>query len=250
MTAIALIPARSGSVRIPSKNVRVLAGHPLLSYTIAAARRSGAFARVIVSTDSSETAEIAREYGAEVPWLRPAELAGNSSRDIEWVHDALQRELLLHDEGVFSLLRPTSPLRRPASIRAAVSQLLADPAADSLRAVELCRQHPGKMWVLEDSERMSPLLSQPEDGQPWHSTPYQSLPTVYVQNAALEVAWMRTVRDTGTIAGSVVRPFILEGHEGLDLNDEADWRMLQMLLDDGEVDLASPHPDHDATEDV
>lgn len=250
MTAIALIPARSGSVRIPSKNTRLLAGHPLLGYTIAAARRSGVFARVIVSTDSPETAEIASEYGAEVPWLRPVELAGNTSRDIGWVHDALQRESLLDDDGVFSLLRPTSPLRRSASIRTAVSELLADPMADSLRAVELCRQHPGKMWVLEGSDRMSPLLSQPEDGQPWHSTPYQSLPRVYVQNAALEVAWMRTVRDRGTIAGTVVRPFILAGHEGLDLNDEADWRMLQVLLESGEVDLPSPHPDHDATEDV
>lgn len=242
---LALIPARAGSMRVPGKNIRALHGHPLIAYTVAAARRSGAFSRVVVSTDSEEIAEIAVTYGAEVPWLRPPELAGPLSRDIEWVRHALDA---LDDAGTaeaFALLRPTSPLRSPESVTSAVQQLLGDPAADSLRAVEPCTQHPGKMWVLDGTERMDPLLPQPEVAQPWHSTPYQALPVVHVQNAALEVAWVRTVQQFGTIAGRTVRPFVLPGNEGHDLNNEADWWVLERLLAEGTTILPSPLPTDD-----
>lgn len=241
---LALVPARAGSVRVPGKNVRLLAGHPLLAYTIAAARRSGVFTRVVVSTDSEQTAQIAQEYGAEVPWLRPAALAGHASRDIEWVRHVLDGLGGPDAADAFALLRPTSPLRSEQSLRTAVRELLADAEADSLRAVELCRQHPGKMWVLEGSDRMRPLLDQDERA-PWHSTPYQSLPPVHVQNAALEVAWLRTVYASGTIAGRILRPFVLPGHEGLDVNDESDWRALERLVSDGAVSLPSPLPSDD-----
>jgi CMP-N,N'-diacetyllegionaminic acid synthase len=241
---LALVPARAGSLRVPGKNVRLLAGHPLIAYTIAAARRASVFTQVVVSTDSEETAEIARAYGAEVPWLRPAELAGPTSRDIEWVRHALDLLGGPAAADAFALLRPTSPLRSAQSVRAAVHELLADPEADSLRAVELCRQHPGKMWVLEAPGRMRPLLEQDERA-PWHSTPYQALPPVHVQNAALEVAWLRTVYDSGTIAGRTLRPFVLPGHEGLDVNDESDWWALERLVSDGAVALASPLPTDD-----
>src|ERR1044071_59827 len=88
-SAIALIPARQGSKRVPGKNTRVLNGHPTLAYTIAPAIESGVFDAVIVSTDSEETAAIARHYGAEVPFLRPAAMAGDTSPDIEWLQDPL-----------------------------------------------------------------------------------------------------------------------------------------------------------------
>ena len=90
ISAVALIPARHGSKRVPGKNVRPLAGHPMLAYTIAPAIESGVFESVIVSTDSEETAAIARHYGAEVPFLRPAAFAGDTSPDIEWVEHTLR----------------------------------------------------------------------------------------------------------------------------------------------------------------
>jgi CMP-N-acetylneuraminic acid synthetase len=229
-------------LRVPGKNIRLLQDHPLLAYTVAAARRSGAFSRVVVSTDNQEIADIAIRYGAEVPWLRPRELAGSLSRDIEWVRHALDNLEDADSARAFALLRPTSPLRTPESVSLAVQKLLDDPEADSLRAVEPCRQHPGKMWILRSPDRMEPLLEQPEGEQPWHSTPYQGLPAVHVQNAALEVAWVRTVRELGTIAGHTIRPFILDGHEGHDLNDEADWWLLERLLAEGVVTLPSPLP--------
>lgn len=236
-TCVALVPARAGSKRVERKNVRSLAGHPLLAYTVSAARQSGVFTSVIVSTDSDEIAEIARHYGAEVPFLRPTSMAGDVSPDIEWVRftlDALARAGRTWD--CFSLLRPTSPFRQPATIRRAWSVFLAAGDVDSLRAVELCRQHPGKMWVVQ-GDRIVPLLSDGPTDPPWHSTPYQALPRVYAQNASLEIAWCRTVTETGSIAGRRVVPFLTEGHEGLDLNDASDWWYAEHLVTTGEAVL-------------
>src|SRR5688572_12792460 len=192
-SAVAFIPARLGSKRVPGKNIRALAGHPMLAYAIAPALESGVFSSVIVSTDSEEIAAIARHYGAEVPFLRPAAFAGDTSPDIEWLEHTLAE---LKRQGrtwdCFSLLRPTSPFRTADTIRRAWATFTAQDGVDSLRAVEKCAQHPGKMWVIR-GQRMFPLLpfehASPkpngEGGQPWHSTPYQALPAVYVQNASL-----------------------------------------------------------------
>ena len=236
-SVVALIPARLGSKRVPGKNVRVLRGHPLIAYTIVAAIDSGVFGSVVVSTDDPETQAMARHYGAEAPFLRPPELAGDLSPDIDWVlHalDSLARAGRTFD--AFSILRPTSPLRSPRAIREAVEALLADEAADSLRAVELCAQHPGKMWTI-DGDRMTPLLDDAGAEPPWHSRPYQALPVVYAQNASLEVAWVRTALESRSIAGQSIRPHISAGVEGFDINRAADWRELEYLLDSGLAEL-------------
>jgi N-acylneuraminate cytidylyltransferase len=245
-SVVALIPARGGSKRVPGKNVRTLGGHPMIAFTIAAAAGSGVFESVIVSTDSDDVAQIARDYGAEVPFLRPSALAGDTSPDIEWLEHLLNE---LRARGrtwdCFSLLRPTSPFRTAETIRRAWARFTAQQGVDSLRAVEKCTQHPGKMWVVR-GERMFPLLpfalsSSGPDGQPfeqpWHSTPYQALPPVHVQNASLEIAWTRVVRERRTIAGDVLVPFLTEGYEGFDINDEYDWMMAERLLADGAVTL-------------
>ena len=206
----------------------------MLAYTIAPALDSGVFDAVIVSTDSEETAAIARHYGAEVPFLRPAAFATDTSPDIEWVEYTL-RELGKGGRSweAFSLLRPTSPFRTAQTIRRAWQQFTSRQGVDSLRAVELCTQHPAKMWVVEGT-RMRPLLEQPEPRtQPWHSTPYQALPRVYVQNASLEIAWTRVALEKRTIAGDVLMPFMTEGYEGFDINDPHDWMIAERLLADG-----------------
>ena len=183
-SAVALVPARAGSQRVPGKNVRPLAGHPLIAYSIAAARESGRFDAIVVSTDSPQIAEVAEHYGAQVPGLRPAELATSTSPDIDWVRLALrQLEQAGREPDLFSILRPTSPFRTGATIARAFDALLALGArADSIRAVRKCREHPGKMWVIED-ELMQPLLPQPPEPPPLHSRQYQALPEVYVQNS-------------------------------------------------------------------
>lgn len=245
-TCLALIPARSGSKRVVGKNVRPLAGHPVMAYTIAAALDSGVFSAVVLSTDSEEYARIGRQYGAEVPALRPAALAGDTSSDFEWVSWTLG---LLRDSGrsfdAFSILRPTSPFRMPETIRRAWKCFRGQPQADSLRAVELCKQHPGKMWLFK-KPWMEPLLSpsrqreifgQAQGATPWHSCQYQSLPAVYAQNASLEMAWSRVVFEGGTIAGEKVVPFVTEGHEGFDVNHECDWHVAEHLVREGSARL-------------
>lgn len=236
-TVVALIPARAGSKRVPGKNVRLLRDHPMIAYSIAAAVQSKVFAAVVVSTDSVRYADIARYYGAEVPFLRPAEFAGDLSPDIEWVEFTLTR---LQEMGrrfdCFSILRPTSPFRQPETIQRAWGQFVAQDGVDSLRAVEKCKQHPGKMWVVRGA-RMVPLLPLSPAEQPWHSSQYQSLPEVYVQNASLEIAWSRVVLIGRTIAGHVIMPFFTEGTEGVDLNTRDDWIIVEHLLRTGEAQL-------------
>lgn len=236
---IALIPARSGSKRVPDKNIRPLRGHPVIAYTIAAALQSQIFAKVLVATDSEQYAEIARHYGAEVPFLRPASISGDTSPDIEWVEYVLTR---LKNDGqahdCFSILRPTSPFRLPATIQRAWHAFLQEEGVDSLRAVEKCAQHPGKMWVIRGN-RMMPLLPLSPVEQPWHSSQYQSLPEVYVQNASLEIAWSRVVFNGRTIAGNVLMPFLTKDYEGFDVNQVYDWRLAEELVQNGVAQLPS-----------
>jgi len=219
--------------------VRELAGHPLIAYSIAAARSCGLFEAVIVSTDSEEIAAVAARYGAEVPGLRPAEIASSTSPDIEWVRHVLGG---LAAEGrepeLFSILRPTSPFRGAETIRRAHAELLARGDADSIRAVERCRQHPGKMWTI-DGELMRPLLPQPEEGVPTHSRQYQDLPAVYVQNSSLEIAWTRAATEQGSIAGETVAPFFTDGPEGFTIDYPSDWSEAERMLAEGEAMLPS-----------
>ncbi len=230
--AVAFVPARSGSERVPGKNVRPLAGHPLLAYAIETALQSGVFERVIASTDSEAIAEIARWYGADVPFLRPAEYATAVSPDIEWLRDTLER--LDEPYELFAIVRATNPFRGPDTVRRGLDQLLATPEADSLRAVELVKQHPGKMWILAaDGRTMQPLLDQSELDVAWHAGQYQALPPVYIQNSALEIAWTRVVSETDTREGRVLAPFLTEGNEGFNVDDEEDWQRAERLLEDG-----------------
>ena len=234
---VALIPARAGSKRVPDKNIRPLAGHPLIAYSIAAALGSGIFEDVIVSTDSKRYAEIAKYYGAQVPFLRPAELAGDRSPDIEWLAYTLARlqEADRHYD-CFSILRPTSPFRLPQTIQRAWAEFSAQNGVDSLRAVEKCTQHPAKMWVVRGN-RMSPLLPLGPPEQPWHSSQYPSLPEIHVQNASLEMAWSRVVLEGHTIAGNVVMPFYTVDYEGFDVNSEYDWQLAEHLVQEGDAKL-------------
>jgi CMP-N,N'-diacetyllegionaminic acid synthase len=237
---VALIPARSGSIRIADKNVRRLGAHPQIAYTIAAARASGVFDRVIVSTNAERTASIASHYGAEVPFLRPDELAGPTSPDIEWVVHALEN--LDGPFDVFSILRPTSPFRLPETIRRARDLFLDHDDADSLRAVESCRRHPAKMWTT-NGPWLLPVLGVGPGEVPWHSVQYQSLPAVYEQNGSLELAWTRVVEESRSISGTQIIAFVTEGLEGFDVNWPEDWYAAERMLELGVASLPEVEQD-------
>jgi CMP-N,N'-diacetyllegionaminic acid synthase len=237
MKKVALIPARSGSKRIFNKNIKILGKHPLLAYSICSAIESKEFDKIICATDSQEYAEVAKYYGAEVPMLRIKDISNDCSPDIEWVRWIL--EILKNNNEsfeVFSILRPTSPFRQPDTIKRAMNIFLSKPFIDSLRAVEKCSQHPGKMWVLKD-ETMQPLIPLTPDSVPWHSSQYAALPEVYVQNASLEIAWTKTVLQKGSIAGNIIAPFITNEFEGLDVNTEFDWWKAEKIIYENKIQL-------------
>jgi CMP-N,N'-diacetyllegionaminic acid synthase len=228
--SVAFIPARSGSKRIPNKNIKNLNGHPLLAYSIRAAIDSGVFDAVICATDSEKYAEIAVKYGAEVPFLRSNQISDDKSPDIDWVISMLQH---LKSKGreyeVFSILRPTSPFRLPSTIQRAWQLFNENRTADSLRAIEKCKQHPGKMWVVRGN-RMLPVMPFTLNGTPWHSNQYAALPEIYAQDASLEIAWSRIALEQDTIAGEAIIPFISEGLEGFDINEPEDWLLAEHYL--------------------
>ena len=237
MKTVAFIPARSGSKRVIDKNIRPLAGHPLLAYSVHAALESGCFDTVVCATDSDSYAEIAIRYGAEVPALRPNHISSGTSPDIEWVEFMLEA-LAKRGENFDSMaiLRPTSPFRSTLTIRRAFDEFMKQPRADSIRAVEPVSQHPGKMWIVRD-DVLLPLLPWQEGGTPWHSCQYHALPRVYVQNASLEIAKVERVKATGTISGTTVMPFFTRGLEGFDINSEQDWSLGEIYLAEGAVQL-------------
>lgn len=235
---VALIPARAGSKRCPGKNTRLLAGHPLLAYTIAAAQQSGLFSLIWVSTDSQQTAGIALMYGAGVRLVGPP-CHTDSCRDITWVKDALAT-IKAGRPDTFAILRPTSPFRTAATIRRAWDQFwTADGTHDSLRAVEPVKHTPYKMWTYAGpGYPIKPLLDgKHDDGTPWHSSPTQSLPQVYIQNASLEMSWTSNVETHGTISGRKIIPFFTSGYEAFDINTEADFREAERLAASGEATL-------------
>ena len=191
--------------------------------------QSGCFERVVVSTDSEEIADVARWYGADVPFLRPAEYATSTSPDIEWL--AYTLEQLDERYDLFALVRATNPFRGPDDVRRGLEQLLATPEADSIRAVELVKQHPGKMWLLADDGRtMRPLLDQSHLDVAWHAGQYQALPRgLRPEQRARDRLDARRHRD-GTREGEVLAPFLTQGLEGFNVDDEEDWERAERLV--------------------
>jgi len=189
MLVYAVIPARSGSKGIPGKNVRLLGGHPLLAWSIVAASCAKRIDRVFVSTDSDAYADIAKKYGAEVPFLRPAELAQDSSTDVEFLTHAItwwrEHEGKLPD--LIVLLRPTTPLRDPALLDIAIEKMLAIPFASSLCSGFELPESPAKNFKLNEDGTFSGFI-----GDEYLNLPRQKCPKGYVWDGYIDI--LRTDR--------------------------------------------------------
>jgi CMP-N,N'-diacetyllegionaminic acid synthase len=214
---LAIIPARGGSKGLPGKNLRPLAGHPLIAYSIAAGLQAKLVNRVICSTDSGEIAGIARQYGAEVPFMRPAELAQDDSPDIDAFQHILG-ELLAREQyrpDIIVQLRPTSPVRQPGQVDTGIETLISYPATDSIRAVAPSPATPYKMWRIE-SDVLTPLLTIDGVPEPFNM-PRQALPEVWWQTGTLDI--MRTsVIESGSMTGSEIRPFVIDPEHAVDID--------------------------------
>jgi CMP-N,N'-diacetyllegionaminic acid synthase len=206
---LALIPARGGSKGIPRKNLLMLAGKPLIQYSIEQALASARITRTIVSTDDDEIAKVARNAGAEVPFMRPAEHAQDRSTDLDVFRHALTTlgSSGYHCDCVVHL-RPTGPVRRVSLIDQAIDQLLSHPDADSLRSVTMPAETPYKMWTIADGF-LEPLLRVDGVDEP-HSLPRQSLPRVFWQNGYVDVIRPHVILDHGRMAGRRILPFIVD----------------------------------------
>ncbi len=233
---LALIPARGGSKGIPRKNIRPFGGYPLIAWSIAAALQAETVTRVIVSTDDEEIAAVARAYGADVPFRRPAEFAQDATPDLPVFVHAL--EWLAREENyrpdVVVQLRPTSPVRPQGMVDAAVRKLLRHADADCVRGVVPAGQNPHKMWRLPggDEAPMQNLLDVPGIAEPYNA-PRQSLPPVYWQTGHVDAIRPATILQKGSMSGERIYPLVLDARYAVDLDTPQDWLLAEWLLSFG-----------------
>ena len=236
---LAVIPARGGSQSIPRKNIRQMGGHPLLAWSIAAAHDASLVRRTVVSTDDGEIAAFARSYGAEVPFIRPAELAQNDTRDFPVFRHAI--DWLAENEGyhpaIVVQLRPTSPLRPPGLVDDAIRLLLSSESADSVRTVTHPSQNPYKMWTLSGG-LLKPLLAS-ELNEPYNA-PRQHLPVTYWQTGHIDVFRTRTLLEKSSLTGDRILPIAVDSRYAIDIDTLTHLRFSDELVAEGELDLVKP----------
>ena len=240
---LALIPARGGSKGIPRKNIRDFAGYPLLAWSIAAGLQAQTVTRVLVSTDDPQIAGVAREFGAEAPFLRPPQFAQDDSTDLPVFQHAMG--WLEEQEGyrpdVVVQLRPTSPIRPRDLIDQAVQTLLAHPDADSVRGVVPAGQNPHKMWRLPEGEvgSMTNLLEVKGIAEPYNA-PRQMLPPVYWQTGHIDAIRVDTIQSKGSMSGEKIYPLVIDARYTVDIDNLGDWVRYEHMVLSGGLDFVSP----------
>jgi N-acylneuraminate cytidylyltransferase len=209
----------------------------LIAYSIAAGLAAETVTRVMVSTDDEKIAAISRRYGAEAPFLRPAEFSQDHTPDLPVFQHALQ--WLEANESyrpeIVVQLRPTSPLRRTRHIDQAVLRLIEHPEADAVRTVCIPFQNPFKMWRIDAEGFMVPFV---DIGIPEaYNLPRQALPEVYWQTGYVDAAWGDTIRQKNSMTGDRILPLIIGAEEWIDIDSPDDWRRAERLLESGEIQL-------------
>jgi len=220
---VAIIPARGGSKGIPKKNIIDLGGFPLIAYSIAVAKLSKLIERIIVSTNDERIAEIARNYGAEVPFMRPKEFARDDSLDIEFVQHAIK--WFQDNEGYcpkyFVHLRPTTPLREPKIIDKAIEKFLNNKEATSLRSAHELSESPHKFLEIKNGffEGLFPNDNRSE----YYNLPRQTFSPAYCPNGYVDVLKTKAIIENKTIHGSKKLPFITLIIGELDRPEDLDY---------------------------
>ena len=231
----AIIPARSGSRGVKNKNIRCLKGYPLLAYAIAASKLCGEVSRVIVSTDSEYYARIAAYYGAEIPFLRPAEISGDRSTDIEFMEHAIK--WLYDNEGklpeFFLHMRPTYPLRDPQVVAEAVRRMKADESATSLRSAHLASNTPYKWFNMREDGYFKTIRDDItlDDA----NNPRQAFPDVYIPDGYADMLRTSHIIDKDLVHGDKMIGFVVE--DGVDVDAVKDMEFLEYYISDHESRL-------------
>lgn len=238
---LAVIPARGGSKGIPHKNIRDFAGYPLVAYSVAAATHSDFVTRTVVSTDDPEIAAVARDYGAETPFMRPAELAADDTLDLPVFEHALNwlAENEDYHPDLVVQLRPTSPVRPVDLIDRAVEQLFDHPEADSVRGVVPAGQNPHKMWRVGQNGQLQPLLAVESIAEPYNA-PRQKLPPVYWQTGHIDVIRPEVILEKGSMSGDLILPVMIEPEYTIDIDNLRDWARYEWLVQESGLDMVHP----------
>ncbi len=231
MKVLGVIGARAGSKGIPNKNIKPLLGKPLFVWIAEAAKKSKYVTRLVMSTDSEEYAQLARESGIEVPFIRPQELATDSVPDFDYLyhtavwlkeHENWQADIILR-------LPPTTPLCRPENIDAVVELLVNDPKADSSRVVTSVSKHPYKLWR-ENGDYIEPFLDEKYTGlKDAHNMPRQAFPKAYQHVDAIALRW-KTLVDQKSMAGEKVRFHVIPKADAIDIDTELDFFVAEEML--------------------
>jgi len=224
MEILAIIPARSGSKSIIDKNIISFLGKPLLAHAIEQAQKSLLISRTIVSTDSEVYANIANSYGAETPFLRPKEISQDLSTDIECFQHALLylQKYENYKPDICVHLRPTFPLRQIKDIDAAITLLIDNEEADSVRSVVESPNTPYKMWHINNG-RMQPVCSY--HLKDFYNTARQQLPKTYLQNAAIDVVRGSVIFEKESMTGDIILPYIMKDNFDIDTYKDFDFAM-------------------------
>ena len=228
---LCLVLARGGSKGIPRKDIRILAGKPLIAYSIACAKESQRIQRIIVSTEDEEIAGIARHFGAEVPFMRPKELAEDLTPDLPVFRHALmwlkEKEEYVPDLVVD--LRPTGPIRKTSTVDSAIRMMISHPEADSLRSVTRPSQTPYKMWRIGQDGFLEQLLDVKNLREPYNM-PRQILPDIYWQNGYVDIVRPRVVLEKNLMSGEKILPFVVEENY-IELDYEEDFRKAEKMIE-------------------
>lgn len=238
---LAIIPARGGSKGILRKNIRSFAGYPLIAWSIAAAKQSELVTRIIVSTDDEEIAAVAREWDAETPFLRPAELAQDKTTDLPVFEHALKwlGDVEGYRPDAVVQLRPTSPIRPPKMVDNAIRILLNHKDADSVRGVVPAGQNPFKMWRFNgDDKPLGQLLEVPGIAEPYNA-PRQILPPVYWQTGHIDAIRTSTIVDKKSLTGDVIYPLVIDPKYTVDIDTLPDWAKYEAVIYSG-LEVVSP----------
>lgn len=219
MEVLAIIPARSGSKSVADKNIRMSGGKPMLAHSIRHAKESEYVSRIIVSTDSPKYAEIAREYGAETPFLRPKQYATDMALDIDVFLHALEylRDAEHYVPDIVVQLRPTYPIRDPKDIDNMVELLVQNPEADSVRCIAPAKELAYKMWRMDGEGRITPLLGDIKEA---YNMPRQQLPTIYYQNACIDIIRTRTIMEFHSMSGRYILGYKMDHNYDIDTEEE------------------------------
>ncbi|MET3105555.1 CMP-N,N'-diacetyllegionaminic acid synthase [Oxalobacteraceae bacterium GrIS 2.11] len=220
MKILALIPARGGSKGIPRKNIRTLAGKPLIAWTIEAALRCPALSSVVVSTDDPEIAAISTQCGASVPFMRPPELAQDDTPGMAVVLHALQH---LPEFDAVLLLQPTSPLRSSADIDAILA-MAAEQQAQCIVSIAEPPHSPYWMVSLNGDQRIKKIIDLPD------VTRRQALPAAYAINGALYFARCDWLRDQQSFLTEDTLGYVMPPERSLDIDTPLDWKIAELLL--------------------